>query len=275
MSGMKQEDPSGVVRPKQRIRLSLKWFLILAAAIPAFSGLYIKRVIDRRSTLSELAAIASQHTRNIEYDFEFDEEGKPIPNATSPVPWPLLSLLGPSFFHDVVGVSLNGAHVAVEDLKTLGSLPNLKRLDVEYNSVSTEFLKTIGNLAGLERLDLQETGIRDDDLANIASLPNLRILLLSGRGISDEGLVHLRGMRKLQHVALRECSVTGSGLVHLAQSASLQSLDLRNCPIVDASRDIICSFKHLRELDLSDTAISNETVVFIGKALPKCTIVQE
>ena len=222
---------------------------------------------------SRLVPNAPKFASRIEYDFEFDAEGKYVRNATSPIPGAILNMVGPSVFHDIVGVNLDGAHVAVADLKTLRSLPNLRRLDVEYNSVSPEFLQTIGSLSKLESLDLQETGISDDDLASIASLANLRNLRLSDHRITDAGLVHLAAMQKLRILAIRFCSVNGPGLAHLPQS--LHSLELRWSPVSDASRDAICGLKNLRQLDLSGTKVSEQTVDFLRKALPECTVVHE
>jgi hypothetical protein len=266
---MKSSEAPESARPKRRLRLTLRWLLVLAAVVPALAGFYIKRLIVNRNALGELAAIAPQSTRSlVEYDFQVNEDGMSIPNAISSVPRPLVSLFGHSFFHDVVGVCLDGERVAITDLQTLRSLPRLKRLDVEYNSVSAEFLRTIGQLSGLERLDLQETGIRDDDLTHISSLENLRAVLLSGPGISDKGLVHLRRMSRLEHVVLHDCAIQGAGLVHLAGSRALRSLDLRKCPVSDDAIDVVCAFGQLEALNLSGAQLSDAGVrklVALGK----------
>lgn len=288
--------PSHGVPRRRRFRWSLKWFLILAAAVPALCGPYLKRVFDRQSVLDELAAAAPQSTHAlVEYDFEFDDEGHPLPNARSSVPRLLLGTFGHSFFHDIVGVNLDGEHAAIADLQAIRSLSKLKRLDVEYNTVSQEFLQTIGSLSALERLDLQETGIHDDDLRHVSALKNLRILLLSGQGISDDGLKHLRAMRQLEAIALRDCTITGSGLIHLVQSRSLNSLDLRRSPISDDSIESICGFQALQTLNLSNTqvsdtgvkklavlrnlsklkvpaGISDETISLLREQMPKCKV---
>ena len=255
--------PSETTRRKwfrrRGFRWSLRAFLIATAIIGVLVGLHAKRVSTRRTAIARLAGISPRGKPRIEYDYQFDDQGI-IPNARSSVPAPLLRFLGPDFFHEIVGVSLDGDHIHVTELQMLRSLPGLKRLDVEYDTLSRESLETIEKLVALERLDLQETGIGDDDLAHVSPLNNLRILLLSGRGISDDGLTNLSGLKHLKNLALRECSVSGSGLVHL-KCPSLRTLDVKKSPISDASIDHICRLQSLEELNLFGTQVTSTGIV--------------
>jgi Leucine-rich repeat (LRR) protein len=248
---------------KLRFRFGLKWFLLIGPLLAAFVGLYIKRVKDRNDVLKSLATIAPNATRSlVEYDYQFDEQGKIIPNAQSSIPTALLNALGPTTFHDIVGISLDGERITISDAAFLTSLKNLKRLDVEDNSLSGQTLEAISRLHRLERLDLQKTGITDEELRWLEPLSQLRWLSLSGSQITDSGLAHLRYAVRLESLSVKFSSVTGSGLRHLECSDTLRSLVLHDSPISDASVDLILRFKKLERLDLtgSEVNLSNESL---------------
>ena len=67
------------------------------------------------------------------YDYQVDEDGKPIESAQSPVPELLRNRLGEDFFAAVVAVDLSGTKADDDVLGYLQELSALSRLDVTGN----------------------------------------------------------------------------------------------------------------------------------------------
>jgi hypothetical protein len=91
-----------------------------------------------------------------------------------------------------IGVSLDGTEAGDEDLIHLKGIPDLRRLDLEWTSVTDAGVKSLTEHKSLERLDLQETQVTDNGLQYVGQLKGLRILLLGSiagnSAIRDAGL---------------------------------------------------------------------------------------
>ena len=96
-------------------------------------------------------------------------------------------------------------------------------------------LKRLGNLAALEKLNLEGTDISDLGLEQIGRFTSLRELNLSFTSISDRGLVRLGALRKMRRLMMAGTRVTGSGFAALADWKELQELDLTSAPVSDES----------------------------------------
>ena len=72
---------------------------------------------------------------------------------------------------------------------------NVKLLSLGSTEVTDVELRDVGQLEYLERLDLESTHITDAGLPSLSSLKRLRFLSLSMTNTSDAGLAALRGLR--------------------------------------------------------------------------------
>ncbi|MYE91580.1 hypothetical protein F4X33_21580, partial [Candidatus Poribacteria bacterium] len=170
-----------------------------------------------------------------------------------------------------VGLGLDSENIRdlVEIVSALSGMPNLKRLNLDYNLISdfspiasltnlTELrlkgnnisdLSPLSGLTNLTELELDANNI--SDLSPIASLTNLTELDLSGNNISD--LSPLSGLTKLTKLNLSGNSI--SDLSPIAGLTNLTELFLDRNNISDLSA--VSGLNRLIGLDLSDNSISD------------------
>ena len=129
--------------------------------------------------------------------------------------------------------SLQIGRVTAQGMKALGTLRNLKRLDVGLKDHKSGYRGPTGvsYLAGLTSLeDLHLEGGRalsDQDLIHLESLTNLKDLHIAARNVTDRGLATIGKLRQLESLSLMRSRVTGGGLSQLGGLTNLRSLDVR------------------------------------------------
>ena len=67
---------------------------------------------------------------DVQYDYQFDQSGKSIPDAVPTGPAPLRMLFGEDFFTTVVGVSFVGSAVTDTDLQYLEGMTYIRTLEL-------------------------------------------------------------------------------------------------------------------------------------------------
>jgi Leucine-rich repeat (LRR) protein len=140
----------------------------------------------------------------------------------------------------------------------------IRSISLASTGVGDGQLKYIGALDHLERLDLAGTEVGDLGMPALSSLTGLKELILNNTSVSDTGLAVLRGMHQLSALGLEGTLVRGSGLRNLERLTNLKDLDLASAPVRNEGLLQIGSIRSLERLILSYTDISDEGLVHLA-----------
>ena len=111
-------------KPKRRfLRFTLRSLLLLMLVVCVALGWKVERARKQRDAVNWVQKFGG----SVDYDYQIDDNGRPIPNAEPPGPKWLLKQLGIDFFDDVVSVNLTKA-TQVSDVSPLAWLTSLERL---------------------------------------------------------------------------------------------------------------------------------------------------
>ena len=129
-------------------------------------------------------------------------------------------------------------------------------------------LRKLGALGSLERLDLSETRISDAGLEALAGLPAVVDLRLRfAEFVTSYGVAHLREWPALERLDLRGTKVTSSVFEHLARIRTLRSLDLSSTEVDDAGFEELVALPKLEELSCGANRLSGAALAAL-KMLP-------
>ena len=94
----------------------------------------------------------------------------------------------------------------------------------------------------------------------------IKYLDLSGQEIDNENLALLERFPNLEHLDISNTNINDNGLAHLEKTKGLKHLDLSQCCwISDKGMGALSSLNYLTTLDLSETRITNESLVHVSK----------
>jgi hypothetical protein len=268
-----------------RFQFSIRALLLamLAVALPlGWLTTEMKQAREQQEVVEEIES-AVEHIANsgrpVSYDWQYDADGKALPNAQPPErgwPW---NMLGGDFFDSVRVLSFSGSHAtdaALDDLeslhephnygrgtpniiarlKRLNGVSQLKELWLEDTDITDAGLQQLKGLTQLEKLSLSGTEVTDAGLVNLQGLRKLRELGLGETGVTDSGLDRLLGLSGLRDLWLDSNEVTDTGLAHLEGLRKLQSLDLAFTQVTDAGLAHLEGLAQLRRLELGATPIT-------------------
>ncbi|MEO6720744.1 MAG: DUF2231 domain-containing protein [Ferruginibacter sp.] len=94
----------------------------------------------------------------------------------------------------VVTLNLNKMPVKDEDLKIIGTMKNLRKLNLSFTQVTGASLSELKNLKELRQLSLSGTGVKAADLAVLKELPKLSSLYIWNTSIGNNDIA---GIKKL------------------------------------------------------------------------------
>ena len=165
---------------------------------------------------------------------------------------------------------------------------NVKLLSLGSTEVTDRELRDVGRLAYLERLDLESTRITDAGLPCLSPLKRLRFLSLSMTNTTDAGLAALRGLHGSRrpaagrHADYRYGSGTprridepavvgpgadeggGRGAFRLGRLTNLRRLYIRQTLVTDAGLDHLRPFSGLQFLALNHTRVTDDGLAKLG-----------
>lgn len=135
--------------------------------------------------------------------------------------------------------------------------PSLRVVRARSPAVTDDVLATIGTLADLRLLDVSGTSVTDAGLGSLVSLGRLESLDLSRTAVSDRGLAPLASLGALRTLRLEtdkeapESEFSAEGLAALAKLQHFVALSLRGHSVY--KWDTLPVLPHLHTLDLSKT----------------------
>ena len=215
-----------ISRTFQRCRFRFGLRLIFLATALCAAGLAYRMHQVRRE------AVAIRHIAQLGGRVVYGTQGYAgawLPDSLEPLSKPT-----------AVAVDLSRTHLRAEDLKQIGVLSGLTRLNLQNTQIEAGVLGPLTKLERLESLLLAEARITDRDLACLAELENLKTLSLSDTPIGDEGLAYAAGLTRIENLDLLGTEVTAAGLGRLKSLPNLISLGIEDSCI---TRSIVRSLR--------------------------------
>ncbi|KAK7840238.1 receptor-like protein eix2 [Quercus suber] len=166
--------------------------------------------------------------------------------------------------HHLTDLGLSGNDFNISQIpKFIGSLSNLKHLDLNGANLSGPIPFQLGNLSNLQYLDLSWNNLKLvqnlEWLSHLVSIEHLDLSNLN-LGVANDWLKVVSGLPNLSELWLYNCSLplaTTSPLLHINSSKSLTYLDLSNNPCINSSvfSWMLNSSTNLAYVDLSSNQL--------------------
>lgn len=145
----------------------------------------------------------------------------------------------------------------------IGSITQLKRLDLFGGSLDDAGVEPLQSLASIHTLDLGHCkALTSGACTSLGRLGTLRRLSLWGSvGILGEGLIALRTLSDLQVLDLGFLELVTGDLEALLVLSKLEELSLANTGTLDdESVELLCGLENLQTLDLAHSAITESSI---------------
>lgn len=192
-----------------------------------------------------------------------------------------------------LGYALNlfGRPATDQDMKLLGSWPQLRQVDISRSGVSGRGLGWLAENGEIEVLKAAGLGLRDRDLQKLGNLvqvvelsvadnpdvsgagfrgmvfPRCRRLNLSACGIEKRSLRHLPGaFPRLEELRLEAAEFPASACRDLTSFRTLLRLDLGASNASDQHLAALAGLSSLEELIVRDTAITDRGLMWLAGA---------
>lgn len=123
-------------------------------------------------------------------------------------------------------LDLGGTNIGDNAVRHVGSLRNLRTLNLCGTEVTDDGLSVLSSLGRLKKLDLRETRAGDGAIEAASACMNLDTLLLSQTNVTDAGVAHLLTLPKLRVLVLDSTSVSDESLKFLRQMSTLAVLSI-------------------------------------------------
>jgi hypothetical protein len=170
---------------RRRMQFSVRSLLLLVVAI-AIPCCWLALERQRAARQQAALLVLREFPGIIKYDFD-------IGQSASPVPSELRDYLGSDFFRNVERVCLGkGDEFTDAKLSYVSDLPGLKSLTLNGAAIGDEGLRSLRELLGLEKLHLSNTRISDAGLVHLTHLVNLRQLRITRTQVTDAGVEQLQ-----------------------------------------------------------------------------------
>jgi hypothetical protein len=106
-----------------------------------------------------------------------------------------------------------------QELACLGSLRNLRGLDLAGSSLANAGLQHVSGVMSLELLNLGGTNIGDDGIRHLTACPRLTSLYLCNTSLSDACVPYLASLKHLKWISVRGTRITPSGIAQLREQS--------------------------------------------------------
>lgn len=155
----------------------------------------------------------------------------------------------------------------VEELKALGD--DLETLEIIDCTLDEAVLSAIGSLPNLRTLNLAYTNVTDEDLKKLFPRSNLHTLVLNYTRITDAAIPAVCENPELERLGLAGTSITDVGLEVLSENIQLKQLDIADTKISDLSAARLAAMKTLESICVSSNpSITNASIEQLAK-LPR------
>lgn len=129
---------------------------------------------------------------------------------------------------------------------------------VQFGSAaSDERLRLVGSLGDVRELDVYFSNVTDRGLCRISTLKQLRTLNLAGTRITDIGLRHLAKLRELRSVNLSATNISDAGIEVVGTWTHLEELNLSYTGVGDGAAGQCRALPKLNRLDMAYTCLGD------------------
>jgi Leucine-rich repeat (LRR) protein len=157
-------------------------------------------------------------------------------------------------------------------LAAVAAFPSLTGLNLSNTGVNDDVFAHLGSLKNLRSLDLDSTDVTGEKLAQ-HPLPALRQFSAGTSSLNDAGLKNLAACSNLEILRVGNCmGITDKGFAALESLTNLQDLDLWRTRITDASVAVVAKLNKLRRLRLTGTAIGDPFIMQLKEMPDLATI---
>ena len=202
--------------PRQRRswrRFRLRTVLLATTVVAVVLAMEVYPAVRQREAVTLFRRLGG----TIRYDYQIDNKGTPIRNATPKWNW-LRSVIGDDFLDSAVAVIISNRPVSDAEASDLRKLPHLQLLWMGRTKVSDDIIDSINSLKHLWQLDLSSTDITDAGLKRLRNHPKLTYLQLDGTSVTDEAIESLLQLPCLCEVSLIGTRVTEKGVRRLLEA---------------------------------------------------------
>lgn len=215
-------------RPR-RFRFSVRTLVILVTLASFLFGLYVLPAYRAQAAVEALERAGCQ----IRWSYQM-KNGQVDDTARSSIRADLLELVGPAYFHRIVGLSCPSIDIlhrkTVQEALGLhvSNLRQLTSIDFASGVANDHVLAAVGKLGHLQELSIAGPEISDRGLAPLARLSRLETLMIHAPKVTDQGVAHFKSLARLRTLDL---NTTSSGFLQLPnQPAGISNLTLDRDP---------------------------------------------
>ena len=164
----------------------------------------------------------------------------------------------------VNGLLLDGNELTGELPAELGSLSNLKRLELSNNKLTGEIPKELGSLSNLKWLELDNNNLTGEIPMELGSLSNLRVLGLGSNQLTGEIPMELGDLSNLETLVISFSQLTGEIPKELGNLSNLEILVLWVNRLTGEIPTVLGSLSNLRTLDLRGNQLTGQIPTELG-----------
>ena len=164
----------------------------------------------------------------------------------------------------VIELEIRYSELTGEIPAELGSLSNLRTLQLSHNGLSGEIPAELGSLSNLRTLQLSHNGLSGEIPAELGSLSNLRTLQLSNNELSGEIPAKLGSLSNLGLLSLLSNDLSGEIPPELGSLSNLRRLRLYGNELSGEIPAELGSLSNLKWLQLSNNDLSGEIPAELG-----------
>jgi len=174
-------------------------------------------------------------------------------------------------FEGLGGVKISDTKISDDGVCSFSKNARLTAFFANNLALTDRAAECISQMPMLSYLELADSKISNVGLAKLSNLRHMSELNLARTDINDDGLELLPKFRRLIVLDLSGCDIQGRGLVPLA-TMRIEWLKLNDTPITDDGLKHLANMPAPLVIELQRTALSQEAIDGLKKALPKTGI---
>ena len=148
------------------------------------------------------------------------------------------------------------------------NLRSLKSLEINARNQPANELRTLGQLPELRRLQLSHVRFENEDLALLHEWKQVEHLVLYSCDLPDIDGADLARMHNLQQFDATRTHLTDDAIRRLVMLPRLTHLSVRNTPISDGCLQAIAASPHLQSVRLHATSVTPHGAQWLQQARP-------
>jgi len=168
------------------------------------------------------------------------------------------------------GLRVWNCKLGVRDARIVGSLTNLKSLDLKNITFAPSAVRELQGLSTLTRLQLVNCSLSDSEIS-LSWFPQLEHLDLSDNLIGNHTFTSVEGATELQSLVLTNTRITDEGIVALSQFTRLGTLVISGCDFSRQALAALLEAGSVQMVTLYSTNLTDADIGLLKKQAPNVT----